>query len=632
MKILQPKQKNKNTVTKPEKRERKQVRRKLKKKAVGIQHYDPRKDISGDKSKSSVVWTTHSASLALDAISVGRPLKKSPFFENNPKLRKQDLVFRTSDVEVLELAKCVTNMMYFAREYVQLKQRDGSYQRCTLYPHQMKQLVSYLSYGKHIQAWSRQASKTTSAAIYILWNVLFHKNRQCAILSNKQKTSNEVLDKIKEIYYRLPFWMKAGVELWNEKFIKFDNGCSILAAPCTKDAINGKTIHTLYIDEFSFCFDGNKEKQSDFLSNAIPAQAQIEDPKLIITSTPNGKDLFYELYDESVKGKNAYRSSTVYWWQIPNRDVEWATEMINTIGLQKFKIQFEMSFDTKLNKLLSAFTMRELEQKKNVFVNHELKFEGIERYSEKIRFRPNLVNTKKEHYLILIDLAEGMGGDSTTAHFLSLKHKKRNDLNCQISFKQDFVLEANDVPLESEMPELIVRTISTFTKLENVRIIIEWNTYGSFFMAQIQEAMQRLGVLIPPSCFLRFTSRNTSRENSRRRGGRPVGIRTDRKIKKLSVNAFKLAMENSLFDIRDSKTIEQIGFFQVNKKGTYQAELGHDDNVVPYLHLGYTILTRNIGLMAFIEQYLTLQGLGGIKSTFAYNFDDLRNRLKFDDS
>jgi len=631
--IIPPeKAKNTTTVTKPVKRARKKARKKIKADKGGIKHYDPRKPLTGNGAVDAIVWTSKSAKLAIDAIAVGQPLKKTPFFDNNPKLKRAELVYRPSNSETLEMVSCMTNMLHFARNFAYLKQRDQSYQLCNLFPHQLKQLVSYLRHDDHIQAWSRQASKTTTAAIYILWNVMFHKNRNVAILANKQKTSNEVLDKIKEIYYRLPFYMKAGVEIWNEKNIKFDNGCSILAAPCTKDAINGLTVHTLYIDEFALCFDGNKEKQAEFLSNAAPAQAAVENPKLIITSTPNGKDLFYELYDGAVKGKNSYRPSTVYWWQIPSRDVEWAKKMISKITLQKFKIQFEMSFDTQLNKLLSPFTMRELDEKKVPFKTHDLRFRGIEKYSPKIRFRPDAEKLRDKHYVVIIDLAEGIGGDSTTAHFLSVQHRKDGNFKSKISFRQEFVLEANDIPLETEMPTLIVHTLATFTTFENIRIIIERNTYGDYFMTQINEAMRKNNIFIPPACFLRYGERSSRNTKGKRVGGRAVGLTTNRAIKKVSVNAFKLAMENNLFDISDEKTIEQIGFFQVNKKGTYQAELGNDDNVVPYLHLGFTILSRNSGLTAFIEQYYAQKKMAGVDWRFAYNFDDLRNRLKYEDS
>tara|TARA_R110001592_G_scaffold357741_1_gene661425 strand:- start:6349 stop:8148 length:1800 start_codon:yes stop_codon:yes gene_type:complete len=596
------------------------------------QIYDPRKkfDEENDATKS-VVWNSQNVQWGADALSVGQPLMKSPFHENDPALKKRRLVFAPTKFEMLEMSKCLINPMFFVNNYGKLKQKDSTYQLCKLYDYQRKQFLDYLRYGKHIQAWSRQASKTTTAALYILWNVTFNINRQCAILSNKQKTSNEVLDKIKELYRELPFFMKAGIVLWNDKFVSFDNGCSILAAPCTKDAINGKTIHTLYIDEFAFCFDGDKEKQNEFLANAVPVMAQVEDPRLIITSTPNGKDLFYELYDQSVKGKKSYLPSTVYWWQIPGRDRKWAEDMIGTIGLEKFKIQFEMSFDVTLNKLLSSVTMRELSEKSVEFVNYDFeKYFGD--YAKYLRVNPSSRKLKDKFYVVLIDLAEGLGGDSTTAHFVSINHREsESGFGCKLYFKQEFVLESNDVPLESEFPNLLLRVVRHFTDSERCRFIIENNTYGDYFMTQINVEMENLNYFVYPASFLRYAERNGARNGKRRLGGRRVGIRTNRSIKKHSVNSFKLCMENGVIDISDSKTINQVGHFQQDKRGNYKAEVGHDDNVTPYLHLCYTIMKRQNGFIALIDNYLTSKGLDVNKWDFDYNFDELRRRLDFND-
>ena len=594
--------------------------------------YDPRKKFDEDNNATkSVVWNSVNVKWATDAHSVGHPLMKSPFHDGDPQLRRPRLVFHCKKDEVIEITKCIENPLYFVRTFGKLKHEDGVYRLCELYDYQLKQFISYITTGKHIQAWSRQAAKTTTAALYMIWECMFHENSQVAILANKQKTSNEVLRKIKDIYEELPFYLKAGVTSWNEKYISFDNGCSIIAAPCTKDAINGRTIKILYLDEFAFSFDGVKEKQMEFLSNAVPVLAQVKDPRLIITSTPNGKDLFYELYDASVKGVMAYKPSTVYWWQIPNRTVEWAEEMIKTIGLEKFKVQFEMSFDTSLNKLLSPVTMRQLNEVSIEFPIVDLStIVDKEYHSKKVRFSPTVQNINKHHYIVLIDLAEGLGGDYTVAQFLSIQHKYQNG-KVEVFFRQEFVMESNDIPLDTEFPEFFLRIFNKFVVAEQSRIIIENNTYGDFFMAQLNASMNRINVFVPPACFVRFESRNTKREGQRRVGGRRVGLKVTSKIKKIAVNGFKLSMENAVMQITDSRTIEQITFFQKNKRGGYEAQVGNDDLVTPLLLLSYSMLIRNIGLIGMIEIYLVSKNLDLDKWSFGYNFDELRKKLSYND-
>ena len=142
--------------------------------------------------------------------------------------------------------------------------------------------------------------------------MMFNTDKHTAILANKGKTSSEVLSKVKEIYKNLPFFLKAGIQGWNGLTISLDNGCKIYTGPTTSDALNGRTCNILYIDEFAYIGKGkNKiEIQKDFLANAMPVLSSQKDSglcKLIISSTPVGKEYFYELFDNAIKQKNSLK-------------------------------------------------------------------------------------------------------------------------------------------------------------------------------------------------------------------------------------------------------------------------------------------------------------------------------------
>ena len=66
--------------------------------------------------------------------------------------------------------------------------------------------------------------------------------------------------------------------------------------------------------------------------------------KLIISSTPVGKEYFYELFDNAIKKKNSLKASKVCWWEIPGKTLDWAKNEISKIGIVKFKQQYEMSY------------------------------------------------------------------------------------------------------------------------------------------------------------------------------------------------------------------------------------------------------------------------------------------------
>ena len=63
----------------------------------------------------------------------------------------------------------------------------------------------------------------------------------------------EVLKRIKDMYYSLPLWMKAGVEKNNETSLVFDNGMRIIAEATTSNAARGKSL------KFVYCVDGESK-------------------------------------------------------------------------------------------------------------------------------------------------------------------------------------------------------------------------------------------------------------------------------------------------------------------------------------------------------------------------------------
>ena len=68
---------------------------------------------------------------------------------------------------------------------------------------------------------------TISSAIFMLHSILFNNDKNVMIVANKGDTAIEIMDKLKSIYTLLPFFLKPGVKVWNQKSLTFDNGCRI---------------------------------------------------------------------------------------------------------------------------------------------------------------------------------------------------------------------------------------------------------------------------------------------------------------------------------------------------------------------------------------------------------------------
>ena len=142
------------------------------------------------------------------------------------------------------------------------------------------------------------------------------------IVANKGKTVKEIIRKIKDIYKLLPFFLKKGATNWNETQISFENNSRIQTENRTKDPSIGFTIDLLYLDEFAHIPDNFIR---DYYGSIVPVVSSIENSRIIITSTPNGYNMFWELMtsaelpDEDPM-KNPYTAMRVYWTQVEGRE------------------------------------------------------------------------------------------------------------------------------------------------------------------------------------------------------------------------------------------------------------------------------------------------------------------------
>ena len=162
---------------------------------------------------------------------------------------------------------------------------------------------------------------TVSAAIVILHTVIFNYDKCAMIVANKFDTVKEIISKIKSIYRLLPFFLKPGVFNWNEKSISFENNSRIQSQARSKEPAIGFAIDLLYLDEFAKVPE-NIIRQ--FYGSAIPTVSSVENSKVIITSTPEGYNLFWELLTAAELPKedprwNKYAPMRVYWWQVKGR-------------------------------------------------------------------------------------------------------------------------------------------------------------------------------------------------------------------------------------------------------------------------------------------------------------------------
>lgn len=204
---------------------------------------------------------------------------------------------------------------------------------------------------------------TVCSSITILHYALFNNNKNILVTANKLDTSIEILDKIREVYQRLPFFLQQGIINWNQKFITFENKSRIKGFATTKTSSIGQAADFLYLDEFAHIPENIADK---FYKSVFPTVSNIDNSRIIITSTPNGFNLFHKLLTDAEKPegeKSSYVAKRVYWWQVPKRFVTYIR-----LNSQKMK-SFEVKKEEILNYLSNKYILNKIEMR----FDHEIK-------------------------------------------------------------------------------------------------------------------------------------------------------------------------------------------------------------------------------------------------------------------
>lgn len=544
--------------------------------------FNPVKEDESGKMAKRMIWSSESISLALAGIANGRKLKANPFYENNTKLLKGDLVFQRDSFEICEWKKCASDIIYFANNYCKLMTPEGIKQ-IVLRDYQKNYLTHLCNCKMSIYRSCRQSGKTTTSAIFMLWYILFNTDKNAMIVANKRKTSVEILTKLKNIFTELPFFLKPGIYKWNEGEIVLDNGCRVQIEATTTTAAIGNTVHVLLFDEVAWVAPNILDK----FYNSIAPIVTAGKGKIILSSTVNGRNLFYRLWIGAVSGDSDYSPFETTWDEVPEwnpdtrqwekRDEQWHKKQIaNLGGEEQFNAQFGVDFQSSTNTLISKTTLRKYNKLRKIFVNKDLP--GV-RYSDSFFWHPDfdpMTDLKKSFLVLTGDISEGIGLDYTV--FQICKVESDGKIRC-VGF-----LRSNTIGRD-EIANALTDIISKWCNAEHVLVSFEKNTYGDLFLKYITDEDN-----FDSSCLVRYKKDANSK-------GFTYGVKITSGNKTPSCQLFKEAYERGEI-INDSAEFGmELDNFNDDGTGHYKASYGHDDMVMSMIQLVFVRETLQFKLM-----------------------------------
>jgi hypothetical protein len=539
-----------------------------------------------DKSGNNYWSTEKVGTLIYNAEEHGIDYKDvdNPFHENDPELRKGNILFEYTEWELEEMQKCASDVVYFANKYCHVMTDEGIRQ-IQLRDYQIQILNQYQFHRKNVFVSPRQSGKTITSSIFLLWFLLFNYEKNAMIMANIGDTAAELMDKIKVIMKGLPFFLKPGLIVYNVMTMKFDNGCRIMAKTTTKTSSIGYTIHMLYMDEFAHI---NPNFINQFFKSVYPTISSSQIARVIITSTPNGMNKFWELYKGAIDGENEFNPIRVEWWQIPNRDEEWKKKEIAALGSEEdFNQEYGCQFLSSSRLLLDSPTLKRLKTNEESFVFHELssfEMSPID-YTSLVwhpKFDPASIFEKDaQKFYISIDTAGGGGGDFSVVNIFkvtpmptsSIKNKKffedESDFFCLL---QVGIYRSNTVQID-ELKAFVEILVLHILGEENTRIVLEMDYKGELLMSKLLDGEDFYDEM--------FVYTKHSEATSKLRPGVKLTVRNKEKFcydLKINTRSYKIIPS-------EKNTIHELTNFGINSNGSFSSQIGKDDIAMTLVNL-----------------------------------------------
>lgn len=466
-------------------------------------------------------------------------------YQGNPLILKRTATFEYSELQKLEYVKCMKDIVYFCRKYIQIISIDDGVIPFNLYDFQEELLSLYQKNRFVISMQGRQTGKTQTTASFILHFVTFTPSKTVAILANKAAQAREILSRIQMSYELLPNFLKQGVSTYNKGSTKFGNRSEVFCAASSSSSIRGKSISLLYIDECAFL-----KNDMEFYESTYPTVSSGKESRVIITSTPNGaRGLFYKLWMESIDNINSFKRLEVPWHRVPGRDDRWKEEQIGNTSPEQFNQEHGLIFRGSQNSLLSSDTLARLVVKRPVATYGHLTV-----YKEPIKANEKGAG---HEYFITVDTSRGLGKDYSAFIVFDITTKP-----------YEVVAVYRNNRISPMLYPQVIRSIAD--KYNEAYVLVEINDIGeqvanilyydfeyeNLLKCYTDKSYQTIGFIKEPK----------------------VGVRTTVQVKSIGCSNVKTMIETDNLILNDSQTIEEFGTF-VPKGRSYEADQGANDDL-----------------------------------------------------
>jgi hypothetical protein len=307
---------------------------------------------------------------------------------------------------VAEILKSGKDPVYFIDNYARISHPMEGLIPFKTYPYQAELLRDFNDYRFNVILKARQLGISTIAAGYVVWLMLFHRDKNILVMATKFKTASNLVKKVKAIMKNLPEWITiAEISIDNRSSFELSNGSQIQAASTSGDAGRSEALSLLVIDEAA-----HVENLTELWAGLYPTIST--GGRVIALSTPNGVgNWFHKTYVESIEGNNDFHAIDLPWHVHPDRDQEWFNKETRNMSRREIAQELECNFNTSGESVIHPDDIASIE---NSVCDPKYRTGFDRNMWIWEQYNPECT------YLLVADVARGDGADYSVFHILNL--------------------------------------------------------------------------------------------------------------------------------------------------------------------------------------------------------------------
>lgn len=544
-----------------------------------------------------------------------------------------------------EYIKCLSDKsrIYFIENYLSTFNADERKEvPFKLFPRQKVYLNTLVGNDNIVTVKHRQCGITTVSSAWVTGQLVFAAKESpetVLCIGNKKDISEQLVSKIGTFLDQVPRWMwgdefyspdpdspkntKSIYKKRNSGCIELFNGCIVHARSSGENASRGiSAVSVLIFDEAAFIQNG-----VSVYSSAVAACASVSHAKIVLISTPNGKDpLYWRTYDNAINKRNNFEFVEFKWFQDLryNKNLKWIKKneetgeietIVETVIGKKGEIKYDEERWRKLEKegwkptspwyvnMCKSFNNDEQKIAQELDISFlgssdtVVPVEVIEKHSQENvieitddwNLRDNLVKETwiwkdpipGHRYIVSCDPSSGSGEDATAIEVIDVDAVDENGIPF---FEQ--VLEYNGKLNGSEVGQLVYRYGTVYN--DALAVVEAIGGYGDSIILTLQE-LGYSNLYYDDTNLKNYTNDTIkAKKNSIDTKQQLPGFRTNALRLQMISNFIELLKNNS-FRVRSTRVISELGTW-IFKNGRPDHMDGMHDDLLTCLAMGLFVL------------------------------------------